>query len=1099
MRKIDGLKYLFIVLLTMLGAICPISAQQGSSQTDIEISGIVKDDIGEPILGATIIVKNTTIGTTTDLDGKFTLKVPKRSLLEVYFIGMVTTEVRITEKTFYEIILKDASFALDEVVAIGYGTQSKATVTSGVVSVKKDELLSSVSASPLNNLQGKVAGLDVRQTTGQPGAQPVVLIRGGSTDPSKDTPLFVIDGVLRDNMNGINQEDIESMEVLKDAASAAIYGAKAANGIILITTKQGSSKDGKATISASYRLGIERIRQHYPFSNAEDYLYASRLAGSRGINDANVTGRLEGGAYPYSTGNMNYKNGALVGYGYSRFTTEYMDDLVGNMGQSYVDDLLNKQGYQTMKDPYSGKTIIFKDNNYQKDVLFQTGLTHNYDVNASGGNDKANYYVSLGYINAEGMVLGTGYDRFSLTANGNYKLLNNVKLSVGIKHSTISNKATDPENSGTSTLDRSSRYPTTFRLYYDDGTPGVGESGGSPRNRLHELYYQDITDKAYRNTFQLGLDWEIMKGLHFKPSASYYTQENIYRFFEKYNEFNKGRKTMEKHDQRKQVMADAVFTYDNTFKKHTINTLLGMNYTQNNNYFLQGAGSQAPTDYIPTLDPTKPTEQRTTSKLEEEVLLGFFARANYDYDRRYLLTASLRYDGASQFAEDHKYALFPAVSGGWNMHYEDWFPTQIASRLKLRASWGQTGNNKLSYSNTQGEYASFLYAGNPGVLNSVLANNSLVWETTSNVDYGFDAGFLDNRIEFSLTGYNKLTSDRLYDKSLPAQTGFSSIKANLGVVQNKGIELSLTARPLSGGPVSWDITATFAMNRTYMKKLPDNGRDKNRVQGGLIWDAKSGTYIEAGGLAEGERIGGRWGYKYLGVYDTDEAAANAPEDSKVSGSKIGKNKVAGDAIWADMDGNGVIDDKDIVFIGWANPDKKGSLINSLSYKGFSFRFVIDYALGHSIANVWRCRANANARNAIVTTTDVTNGNIWWNPGDAATVRYPRYDIASDWDNGYRNHMRTIGYAGMNSNGNADNTAYYSKGDYLCFREISLGYELPRTICSKLKMQGISLTAGVNNIGYITAFDGLNPEQYDGQETGEYFIPIQFNFGARLTF
>lgn len=776
-----------------------------------------------------------------------------------------------------------------------------------------------------------------------------------------------------------------------------------------------------------------------------------------------------------------------------------MDDLVNNMGQSYVDDLLGNQGYQTMKDPYSGKTLIFKDNNYQKDVLFQTGLTHNYDVNASGGNDRANYYVSLGYIDAEGMVLGTGYDRFSLTANGNYKLQDHISLSVGLKHSTIANKSTDPENSGTSTLDRSSRYPTTFRLYYDDGTPGIGESGGSPRNRLHELYYQDITDKAYRNTFQLGLDWEIIEGLHFKPSASYYMQENIYRFFEKYNDFNKGRKTLERHDQRKQIMADAVFTYDKKFKKNTINALLGMNYTKNDNYFLKGTGSEAPTDYIPTLAPTKPTEQRTTSTLEKEILVGFFTRVNYDYDRRYLLTASLRYDGASQFAEDHKFALFPAFSGGWNMHYEEWFPKQIASRLKLRASWGQTGNNKLSYSNTQGEYASYLYGGNPGVLNSVLANNSLVWETTSNVDYGFDTGFLNNRIEFSFTGYNKLTSDRLYDKSLPAQTGFSSIKANLGVVQNKGIELSLTARPLSGGPVSWDITATFAMNRTFMKELPDNGRDKNRVQGGLIWDTKSGTYIEAGGLAEGERIGGRWGYKYLGVYDTDEAAALAPEDTKVSGSKIGKNKVAGDAIWADMDGNGVIDDKDIVFIGWANPDKKGALINTLGYKGFTFRFVVDYALGHSIANVWRCRANANARNAIVTTTDVTNGNIWWSQGDAATAKYPRYDVASDWDNGYRNHMRTIAYAGMNSNGNADNTAYYSKGDYLCFREISLSYDLPRSICSKLKMQGISLTAGANNLGYITAFDGLNPEQYDGQETGEYFIPIQFNFGARLTF
>ena len=767
MRKLDGFKCLFIVLLTIFGTISSVVAQQSSLQTEMEISGIVKDATGEPVLGAAIIVKNTTIGTTTDLNGKFTLRVPKKSQLDVSFIGMTTAEVKVTDKTFYEIILKDESFALDEVVAIGYGTQSRATVTSGVVSVKKGELLSSVSASPLNNLQGKVAGLDIRQTTGQPGAQPVVLIRGGSTDPSKDTPLFVIDGVLRDNMNGINQEDIESMEVLKDAASAAIYGAKAANGIILITTKQGSSKDGKATINASYRFGIERIRTHYPFSNAEDYLYASRLAGARGINDANVTGRLEGGAYPYSTGNINYKNGSLTGYGYSRFTTEYMDDLVNNMGQSYVDDLLGNQGYQTMKDPYSGKTLIFKDNNYQKDVLFQTGLTHNYDVNASGGNDRANYYVSLGYIDAEGMVLGTGYDRFSLTANGNYKLQDHISLSVGLKHSTIANKSTDPENSGTSTLDRSSRYPTTFRLYYDDGTPGIGDSVGSPRNRLHELYYQDITDKAYRNTFQLGLDWEIIEGLHFKPSASYYMQENIYRFFEKYNDFNKGRKTLERHDQRKQIMADAVFTYDKKFKKNTINALLGMNYTKNDNYFLKGTGSEAPTDYIPTLAPTKPTEQRTTSTLEKEILVGFFTRVNYDYDRRYLLTASLRYDGASQFAEDHKFALFPAFSGGWNMHYEEWFPKQIASRLKLRASWGQTGNNKLSYSNTQGEYASYLYGGNPGVLNSVLANNSLVWETTSNVDYGFDTGFLNNRIEFSFTGYNKLTSDRLYDKSLP--------------------------------------------------------------------------------------------------------------------------------------------------------------------------------------------------------------------------------------------------------------------------------------------------------------------------------------------
>lgn len=1071
------------------------------------VSGIVKDSRREAVIGATVVVKDLQIGTTTDLDGKFSLEIPQEAkLLQISYIGMKPMTLRLTGKNFYEISLEDESIALGEVIAVGYGTQTKATITSGIASVKKGELLSSVSASPLNNLQGKVAGLDIRQSTGQPGAQPMVLIRGGSTDPSKDTPLFVIDGVIRENMDGINQEDIESMEVLKDAASSAIYGAKGANGIILITTKNGASNAGKATVTASYRIGIEKIREHYPFSSARDYLYASRLAGSRGINDPNVAARLEGGAYPYSTGNINYKNGNLVGYGYSRFTTEYLDDLVANMGQPYVDNLLKNQGYEVMKDPYSGKDLIFKDNNYQKDVLFKTAITHNYDVSVSGGTEKANYYVGMGYIDAEGMVLGTGYDRFSLTANGNYSLKDNLKINLGIKHSTISNKGTDPAGSGTSTLDRSSRYPTTFRLYYDDGTPGIGEAGGSPRNRLHELYYQDITDKSYITSFQMGLDWEILPKLHFKPSASYYIKEYIYRFFEKYNEFNKSRITREDHNQYRQIMADAVLTYDTKFDEHSLGAMIGMNYTVNNNYKLQGTGRNAATDYIPTLDPSKEEDQRTTSSLYEERLLGFFTRVNYDYKKRYLLSASLRYDGASQFSEDNKFALFPAVSAGWNMHYEDWFPQDIVNRLKLRASWGKTGNNKLSYSNTQGEYNTFLdsysfaYGGNSGVLNSVLANRALVWETTSNVDLGIDAAFFNNKLELSFTGYNKLTTDRLYDKSLPAETGFGSIRANLGTVQNKGIELSVTAHPLSSAsPVGWEITGTFSMNRTYIKKLPYNGKDKNRVQGGLIWNSKAGKYIEAGGLAEGERIGGRWGFVYQGVYDTDEEAAKAPEDTKVSGSKLGKDKVAGDAKWADLDNNGLIDDRDIAFMGWANPDKKGALINSLTYKNFSFRFVVDFALGHSIANVWRARSNANGRNAIITTTDVTNGNIWWNPGDAATCKYPRYDNASDWDNGYRNHMRTIAYAGMNSNGNADNSAYYSKGDYLCFREITLGYDLPKKVCTKLGVSSISLNAGVHNLGYITAYDGLNPEQYDGQETGEYFIPIQFNFGARLTF
>ena len=265
MKNILQYRYVLSLLFALIGF-----TNFAYAQGNVTVKGLVKDAMGEPIIGATVIV----VRTTTDMDGKFVLEAPEKSTVKVSYIGMKSFEFKVSKKAFYEVQLEDESIALNEVVAIGYGTQSKATVTSGIESVKAGELSSSVSASPLNNLQGKVAGLDIRQTTGQPGAQPVVLIRGGSTNPAKDTPLFVIDGVICSNMNGVNQEDIESMEVLKDAASSAIYGARGANGIILITTKQG--KSGKARVSASYHMGIEKIRKQYPFTNARDYLLKFR-------------------------------------------------------------------------------------------------------------------------------------------------------------------------------------------------------------------------------------------------------------------------------------------------------------------------------------------------------------------------------------------------------------------------------------------------------------------------------------------------------------------------------------------------------------------------------------------------------------------------------------------------------------------------------------------------------------------------------------------------------------------------------------------------------------------------------------------------------
>lgn len=271
----------------------------------------------------------------------------------------------------------------------------------------------------------------------------------------------------------------------------------------------------------------------------------------------------------------------------------------------------------------------------------------------------------------------------------------------------------------------------------------------------------------------------------------------------------------------------------------------------------------------------------------------------------------------------------------------------------------------------------------------------------------------------------------------------------------------------------------FSMNRMYMKKFFYNGRDKNWVQGGFVWDVKLGIYVEIGGLVEGERIGGCWGYKYLGVYDIDEEVVKVLVDIKVFGFKMNKKKVVGDVIWVDFDNNGVIDDKDIIFIGWVNLDKKGVLINNLFYKNFFFCLVVDFVLGYFIVNIWRCCVNVNVCNVIIMIIDVMNGNIWWQMGDVVIVKYLCYDVVLDWDNGYCNYMCIIVYVGMNLNGNVDNMVYYLKGDYLCFCEVLLGYELLCFVCFKMKVKGVFLNVGVINIGYIIVFDGLNFEQYDG--------------------
>ncbi|QEC52395.1 TonB-linked SusC/RagA family outer membrane protein [Anseongella ginsenosidimutans] len=1091
------------IWMWMLGCLLAAARLNAQDAGDFQVSGTVTSaQSGETLPGVSVVYKGTGIGTSTDTEGKYAFRIPDgEGVLVITYVGFETLEVPVNERSEIDIVLEPDVAALDEVVVIGYGEQSRATLTNAVSKIDVEELENTPSINPVQALQGKAAGLDIRVTTGMPGSGADVIIRGGtslSSDPDDNAPLVIIDGVYR-TLADVNPADIESIQVLKDAASTAIYGAQGANGIILITTKSGGANE-KGQITVDYSHQVEQMSNQYPWSSARDYIWASRIAANAEL-DHNTKNRLTGGAYPYSTGAIN---GSLhgEGYGNSVSTVEFTDDLRAAEGDDYVNNLINNRGYETMTDPVTGRELIFKDNNYQ-DVMFRTAATNDLNVGFQKGGKQYSIYTSLGFADANGMMLGTYYKRLSYVINGEFWPRENIKVSAGLNYQ-YADYAGPQDYSNT--MRRSSKLPHTTRLYYDDGTPAIGESAGSPRNILHELYYEDFGTKRNRTTMRLGMDWELIDGLSFKPSASVYQVNSQSTGFERYHEYNTRREMYADHELSTQYMVDGILTYDKNYGDHSLGLLAGTNYTFDRRFLLQGDGENAPTDHIPTLNASATEFERVTSEQLEDALLSYFGRVNYDFRKKYLFSASLRYDGSSRFAEDKKWGLFPAFSLGWNVHREDFWNWELMNRLKVRGSWGQAGNNNLSISDTQGEYAiGYNYAGQSGLLNTVLANRGLLWETTTSFDVGLDIGLFNDRVTLLADYYNKITDDRLVSIPLASQTGFSSIVANYGKIRNRGLELELGAAILQNSAFKWNTSLTFSFNRLIVMELPENGNEKNRVNGGLIYDKALGDYIMVGGLAEGERIGGVWAYNMLGVYATDEDAANAPYDTKVAGAWLNvpdgeQQKVGGDAIWEDLDGNGIIDDRDVIFMGYTSPDKFGGMVNSFSWKGFSARLVVDYALGHVINNSWRARANGNARNRVMTLTDVTSGEMWWNQGDQA--KYPRYNAASDWDNGKRNHVRQIDSydgVGVDVGYNTDNSLYFSKGDFLAFREVSFSYRLPSELVAKRGINGITLTAGAYNLGYLTAFDGLSPEQYNGIEEGGYPRPLQFRFGIDVNF
>lgn len=1087
---------------------------------DLQVTGQVTDQAETPLPGVSIVIAGTTIGTVTDVEGRFSLAVPAGSTLEFSFVGMQTRQIPITDQTELSVVLTEELTALDEIIVVGYAEQSRMRTTAAISRINEEELRNIPSVNPIQALQGKMAGVSIPVLSGQPGAGANIVIRGGTTlrpygdgaggrdvsrrDPSD--PLVIVDGVFRD-FSDVNPDDIASIQVMKDAASTAIYGARGANGVIVITTKSGRGA-GRPSFTFRYQHGVETQSRKYDDLNAREYLELARPVMARGIDLYNVDRALYG-----TLGSATVTPFTQPGqYGNFKFYTAYLNNLIDVEGQQYVDNLLSN-GWETMDDPVNpGNTIIFRDSNYQ-DIVWQTANTHNYNFGVDGSTDAAHYNLSVGYVDQGGTFIGTGYQRLNALANTGYRVNENLEITLNLSYIWNDDKYSD---NTVRDFTRGVRVPPLTRQYHDDGTPHIGE-GNNPRNRLHQLYYQDYNANTSQFITRLATDYEIISGLRYRPSVSLHTnkfqQMNFERF---YQQQPAPRNKYQRQDDRNQFMTDHILQYNRTFSdKHNLMILSGFNYTRNTLFRVIGTSRRSATDYISTItgDPLTSiiggnvvANINASSLWAESKSASFFGQTSYDYDNRYLFAATLRYDGFSNFAPENRFAIFPSLSVGWNISNEEFWNVSFIDHLKLRTSYGEAGLSNLSINDTYGVYGVSVYATESGVTRSNIPNPNLLWETTATYDLGFDLSLFNRRLNFAFDFYDKLTRDRLAALPLAGETGFGSIRYNVGSLRNRGVEFELDAHVIRTSNFSWNSSFSFAFNRTVVVELPENDRDKNRINGGFIFDPKLGDYIEVGGWAEGERPGGLWAFKSDGIYASDQEAQadGEPVDMTRPGGKLGLPKHGGDVKWADLDGNGIIDGRDLAFMGYRVPDKIGGMQNTFSYRGFTARFVMDFAMGHVISDGALARAMGQGRSYNEgAPRQALASNTWKSQGDT-DMTYPRFGFG-DWDVGERNHLRFIhaiaGYTdvGLGDSYGVDNSIYYSKGDWLAFREFSISYDVPSDLLQRLRFERLTLNAGVYNIGYLTAYTGLNPEVYKGFDEGGYPRPRQFTFGATFNF
>ena len=1019
------------------------------------VSGTVSDSNG-PIPGVNIVVKGSTNTTVSNFDGTFSISVPAKGILAFSFIGYKTKEIAVNNQSKINVLLEEDMNSLQEVVVVGYGTMKRGDLTGAVSSLNTTAITQSVATTVDQVLQGRVAGLNVQSNNGAPGASSTVRIRGFSSIMGNNEPIYVVDGVIIDGQTGsmnsnplatLNPADVASVDILKDASATAIYGSRAANGVIVITTKTG--KKGEMTLNFDTYVGWQEMPKQLQVLNLREYGTLKNTRADLGI--------------------------------VQRDNTFIRPDLLG------------------------------EGTNWQ-DELFTTALMQSYNLSASGGSDTTTYAMGIGYLDQDGIAIGSSFDRFNLRGVVDSQVKSFLKVGVNLALSKTNQVTTFSD--GSLILTALKQTPNVAARNADGTFDGPDTTEFVQNNPLGLALMRDNHNTNYgirANTYaEIGFTKDLKLKSQYTLDYNFgnnYTFNPSYTFGALVNDVREGTRTKTLSDN---WIWNNTLTYNKIFGVHNVTAMLGQEMQEQNWENLYGYRSGYITNGATDLNAGDPNTARNGNGSITRALSSYFGRLSYSFNDKYLLTATIRRDGSSQLAKGNRWDWFPSAALAWKISNENFLKTnETINNLKLRAGWGLVGNQSVPDYAYTSIYGTSATNWGSGQIATNTANPNIGWEKTSSTNIGLDLGLFNNRIELVADVYYKKTNDLLLTLALPAYVGTTGQGSttpptfNIGSLENKGLDLSLNTINMQREDFTWKSNFTFSLVRNKVLALnTESGVFNATVQQGSDVTVVTRTAV-------GQPIGQFYGYKVIGRFEKATDFYYKDKDGTVKptalpeGMQIGENGVwIGDYMFEDANKDGVINEKDAGYIGNPHPDFTFGIGNTFSFKGFDVNIFITGSYGNEIANYQR-RWLENPRE---------NTNLL-----KSALGYAQLELIDPTGpNDYRNvqivggdpYMPRIGASSASSTSNYRfSNRFIEDGSYVRVKNISIGYNLPKSLYSKYGISNIKVYSNAQNVLTFTKYKGYDPEigaanqnnLLIGVDNGRYPSPIVTTLGLNVNF